>query len=75
MARNLDDVLARRTRALIQNARAAAEAAPLIAALLAPELGWTEEQAAAEARDFAVRALDDLRFAGLPDERASAEAP
>jgi glycerol-3-phosphate dehydrogenase len=75
MARNLDDVLARRTRALIQDARAAAAAAPRIVGLLAPELGWSDERAAAEARDFSARALDDLRFAGLPNTRAAAEAP
>lgn len=48
MARTVDDVLARRSRALILDARAASEAAPLVASLLAAELGrdaaWAEEQ-------------------------------
>jgi glycerol-3-phosphate dehydrogenase len=39
MARTVDDVLARRTRALYLNAQAAIEAAPAVAALLAAELG------------------------------------
>lgn len=50
MARTLDDVLARRTRALLLNAAAAVRMAPSAAALLARELGkgpaWAEEQVA-----------------------------
>jgi glycerol-3-phosphate dehydrogenase len=48
MARTLDDVLARRTRALLLNARAAERMAPAAARLLARELGrdaaWEQEQ-------------------------------
>lgn len=40
MARTLEDVLARRIRALFLNARAALEMAPAVAGLIAPELGW-----------------------------------
>ena len=51
MARTLEDVLARRTRALFMDARAAIEAAPLAARLLAEELGldelWQRQQLAA----------------------------
>jgi glycerol-3-phosphate dehydrogenase len=43
MARSVEDVLARRTRALLLDARASAEAAPAVAALLAAELGRDEE--------------------------------
>jgi glycerol-3-phosphate dehydrogenase len=39
MARTVDDVLSRRTRALLLDARAAIDAAPTVAALLARELG------------------------------------
>ena len=39
MARTLEDVLARRTRALLLNATASIEAAPVVAELLAAELG------------------------------------
>jgi glycerol-3-phosphate dehydrogenase len=51
MARTLEDVLARRTRALLLDARAASEIAPRAASLLAAELGrdtaWASEQVAA----------------------------
>jgi glycerol-3-phosphate dehydrogenase len=40
MARTIEDVLARRTRALFLNARAAMEMAPTVANLMASELGW-----------------------------------
>jgi len=50
MARTVEDVLARRTRALFLDARASLAAAPIVAALLAKELGrnatWAEEQTA-----------------------------
>ena len=51
LARGVDDVLARRTRALLLDARAASEAAPAVAALLADELGrdvsWQHDQVVA----------------------------
>lgn len=40
MARTVDDVLARRTRALFLNSRAALEMAPTVARLMAEELDW-----------------------------------
>lgn len=42
MARTVEDVLARRTRALVLNARAASSIAPAIADLIAPELAWDQ---------------------------------
>jgi glycerol-3-phosphate dehydrogenase len=42
MARTVEDILARRTRALFLNARAALEMAPAVANLMAAELGWNE---------------------------------
>lgn len=42
MARTVEDVLARRTRALLLDAKAAIEAAPTVAALMARELGHDE---------------------------------
>ena len=42
MARTVEDVLARRTRALLLDARASAEIAPAVAALMAAELGRDE---------------------------------
>jgi glycerol-3-phosphate dehydrogenase len=51
MARTVEDVLARRTRALQLDARASIEAAPAVAETLATELGlpepWQSEQVAA----------------------------
>jgi glycerol-3-phosphate dehydrogenase len=44
MARTVEDVLARRTRALFLNARAALEMAPTVAELMAVELGWNEAE-------------------------------
>ncbi|GAB4128081.1 MAG: glycerol-3-phosphate dehydrogenase/oxidase [Roseiflexaceae bacterium] len=50
LARTVEDVLSRRTRALLLDARAASEAAPLVADLLAAELGrdqaWRDQQVA-----------------------------
>jgi glycerol-3-phosphate dehydrogenase len=42
MARTVEDVLARRTRALFLNARAALDMAAAVADLMAAELGWSE---------------------------------
>jgi glycerol-3-phosphate dehydrogenase len=42
MARTVEDVLARRTRALFLNARAAIAMAPVVADLMASELNWDE---------------------------------
>ena len=52
MARTLEDVLARRTRALFLNARAAEAMAPEAARLMAGELGWDAAQQAAETAAF-----------------------
>ncbi len=52
MAVRLQDVLARRTRALFLNARAAIEAAPAVAAVLARELDWSEDRTAREVSSF-----------------------
>jgi glycerol-3-phosphate dehydrogenase len=42
MARTVEDILARRTRALFLNARAALEMAPAVADLMASELRWDD---------------------------------
>ncbi|MFP4127088.1 MAG: glycerol-3-phosphate dehydrogenase/oxidase [Alphaproteobacteria bacterium] len=56
MARTVEDVLSRRTRALLLDARASVDAAPTVARLMAAELGrdeaWVERQVAAY-RDLA----------------------
>jgi glycerol-3-phosphate dehydrogenase len=56
MARTVDDVLARRTRALFLHARAAREAAPAVAAILARELGRDDAWSAGQVAEFQVLA-------------------
>src|SRR5580692_2705509 len=52
MARTVEDVLARRTRALFLDARAAIEAAPAVAALLAKELGRSNDWRESDLQNF-----------------------
>jgi glycerol-3-phosphate dehydrogenase len=52
MARTVDDVLARRSRSLLLDARAAIEAAPAVAGLLAGELGRDDDWRDQEVRAF-----------------------
>ncbi|HZP05580.1 MAG TPA: glycerol-3-phosphate dehydrogenase/oxidase [Terracidiphilus sp.] len=52
MARTVEDILARRTRALFLDARAAIEAAPAVADLLAAELNRTEAWKANDLQSF-----------------------
>ena len=52
MARSVEDVLARRMRALALDAKAAAEAAPEVARILADELGHNEAWQSAEVAAF-----------------------
>jgi glycerol-3-phosphate dehydrogenase len=56
MARTVEDVLARRTRALFLDARAAIEAAPSVARIMARELGRDEAWERKSAEDFRVLA-------------------
>jgi glycerol-3-phosphate dehydrogenase len=60
MARTVEDALARRTRALFLNARAALAMAPAVADLMAAELGWddvTRTKQLAAFRDVALNYL------------------
>jgi glycerol-3-phosphate dehydrogenase len=52
MARTVEDVLARRTRALFLNAKAAIEMAPPVASIMADEMGRTAEWIDAEVENF-----------------------
>ena len=65
MARTVEDVLARRIRALFLDARAALDMAPTAAAILAKELGrdaaWHDEQ---------LRAFRELARGYLPDQQS-----
>jgi glycerol-3-phosphate dehydrogenase len=65
MARTLEDVLARRTRALLLEAEATAAAAPDVAALVGTQLGWDAERASDE-----VARVERLAHASLAAARA-----
>jgi len=52
MARSVEDILARRTRSLLLDAKAAMEAAPLVGQLLADELGQDASWGAQSAESF-----------------------
>ena len=66
MARTLDDVLTRRTRARLLARDATADAAADVAALLAPELGWDDVEQSRQVEEF---------LASVAHERASADLP
>ncbi len=66
MARTLDDVLSRRTRARLLARDASSAAAESVAALIAPELGWDAAETA--------RQVDAYRRS-IAQERASADLP
>jgi glycerol-3-phosphate dehydrogenase len=65
MARSVGDVLDRRTRASLRDARGAADAAPMVAALIGPVLGWDEHRMRQEAESYTERIRTDLAGAGL----------
>ena len=66
MARTVDDVLSRRTRARLQARDASAAAAPAVAELIGTELAWSAEETAAQAAAY---------VASVDAERASADLP
>ena len=77
MALTLTDVLSRRTRSLLLARDAASEAAEEVARLIAPELGWSDEDVQREVDAFQAvvqKELEsaDLPVTSLPAERASA---
>ncbi len=65
MATSLADVLDRRTRAVLRDARATASAAGSVADLIGPELGWGPERCRREAAAYAEAVRGDLERAGL----------
>ncbi len=69
MALTLEDVLSRRTRALLLDAAATVAAAPAVADLLAPELGWSAEETSAQVAAFTALA-ERQRRAADPAEAA-----
>ena len=67
MARTVDDVLSRRTRARILARDASAAAADDVAALIAPILGLTDVEAAQQATDYRAAVEAERTGAGLPE--------
>ncbi len=68
MAGSVADVLDRRTRASLRDARAAADAARRVAEIIGPDLGWDDDRIETEAAAYAERVHRDLARAGLdPD--------
>jgi len=59
MARTLDDVLTRRTRARLLDRDATLAAAPAVADLLASELGWDDRERDAQLADFTARCREE----------------
>jgi glycerol-3-phosphate dehydrogenase len=65
MACSVADVLDRRTRASLRDARGAADSALQVATLIAPELGWDSDRSHREAEAYAERVRRELVRAGL----------
>jgi glycerol-3-phosphate dehydrogenase len=70
MATTLDDVLTRRTRARLRDGAATAAAAADVAALIAPELGWSAEQQATQVAVYVAAAEREREVPGLPEVSA-----
>ncbi|MET0489046.1 MAG: glycerol-3-phosphate dehydrogenase/oxidase [Acidimicrobiales bacterium] len=67
MVATVDDVLSRRTRARLLAAEASAAAADDVAALIGPELGWTEDERRAQVDAYRTSVTTELTAAGLYD--------
>jgi len=71
MAGSVSDVLDRRTQSSYRDARAAVDAAPTVAALIGPELGWDDARVRSEADAYAARIRSELVRAGLDPDRST----
>ena len=71
-ALHVTDVLARRVRLLIESADSGASAAPEVAAIMAPLLGWNRRRRAAEVREYQALATANAAALHAP---ASVGAP
>ena len=60
MARTLDDVLTRRTRARLADRAAALAAASFVAALIAPELGWDADETERQVAHFSRQCTGEM---------------
>src|SRR5713101_4586011 len=65
MAMTLEDVLARRTRIILEDAERGAGVAPEVAALMARELGWSSEDTHAQVEQYRALVNHQLEAEGL----------
>jgi glycerol-3-phosphate dehydrogenase len=77
MARSLDDILSRRTRARLLSRDASAAAAPAVAALVADDLGWDQAEQQAQVEAYQSSIAKERDSAHLPETalEASSLAP
>lgn len=74
-ARSLDDVLARRLRTGIETFDRGLAAAPEVADLIAPVLGWTAERKADEIELYRDRVTAERESQSMPDDATAASTP
>jgi glycerol-3-phosphate dehydrogenase len=72
MARSVDDVLSRRTRARLLARDASASAAEEVARLIAPELGWDDAEQQAQVRRYLDIVARERHVAPTPDSALEA---
>jgi glycerol-3-phosphate dehydrogenase len=73
-ARHLDDVLARRTRISIEAWDRGAAAAPVVADLMAADLGWTDEAKKHEIDSYLARVAAERESQTKPDDETAEAA-
>ncbi len=74
MAMTIEDVLFRRLGLQLYSWRSAIHAAPIVGSLLGKELGWSQDDSRAAARDYEAKINRLLMLAGLEQERDSSAA-
>ena len=72
MARSLDDVLSRRTRARLMDRAATSDAAAAVARLIAPELGWDDSQVADQVAAYRASVAHEVASGDGPDRTVDA---
>ncbi len=73
-ARHLDDVLERRTHIAIETTNHGVAAAPAVASIMAPLLGWTPAQAEREVHDYELTVAAQQAAQQQPDDDAAVAA-
>jgi glycerol-3-phosphate dehydrogenase len=71
MAMTIEDILFRRLGVQLYSWRAAIHAAPVVATILADELGWSDDVAASATREYVAKINRYLQAAGLAPEPLS----